>query len=249
METKFFLKPLSLIAIIVFSFWLISKLNISLPLSIVSTVTNKADVFSVSGEGKVVVKPDTAQINLGITASGATIKDVQSKANQIMNKISSDLKKLGIKETDIQTTNYTLRPEYNYQVSPQKITGYVADINLQVKVKDLDKINQVIDTAAADGANLVGGLTFTVDNKEKYENEARKLAIEDAKKKAQTLASQAGLTLGRLINVTESLTPQPVPILRAVNLEKGIGVPSEPTQIEPGSTEIKIIVTLIYETH
>ena len=244
---KFLLKPIYAVFIIVLSFWLLNKLNISLPLSMVSTVTNKTDVFSVSGEGKVTVKPDTAQVSLGVTIQGSTVGQVQTKANEIMNKITADLKKLGISDKDIQTTSYNLRPDYNYQTGSQKIVGYIADITLLLKIKDFQKINNAIDIATSDGANQVGGLSFIVDDPTPFEDKARQMAINDAKKKAQTLASQAGLNLGRVINVMENQQPQPRPIFAQAVKTEGAS-PTVPTRVEPGSTEIVVNVTISYET-
>ncbi|MCL5675731.1 MAG: SIMPL domain-containing protein [Patescibacteria group bacterium] len=246
---KLVLKPLYVILIIVLSFWILNKLNISLPLSMVSTVTNKNDVFTVDGQGKVTAKPDTAQINLGVTVNGNSVSQVQSQANETMNKITSDLKNLGASDKDIKTTNYSLNPNYDYRSGSQKIIGYVINIYLTVKTKDFNKINQMIDAATKDGANQVGGLSFVVDDPSKFENEARKLAIDNAKQKAQKIANEAGLRLGRVLNVSESQQPRPQPVL--MNAAKAVdlgGAPEESTQVEPGSTEIVINVTLSYET-
>lgn len=247
--TKFLLKPLYAVLIVVLSFWLLNKLNISLPLSMVSTVTNKNDVFSVSGEGKVTAKPDTAQITLGIVIHGSPVTQVQSDANKTMNKISEDLKQLGLAEKDIKTTNYSLQPDYNFQNGPQTITGYSANISLLVKVKDFQKINSVIDKATTDGANQVGGLSFIVNDPQPFEDQARQIAIRNAKKKAETLASQAGLNLGRVINVVENQQAQPRPMFTQAVKADGLGSATNiPTQVEPGSTEIIMDVTLTYET-
>ncbi len=247
---KYLLKPLYVILIVVLSFWLLNKLNISLPLSMISTVTSKNDVFSVTGEGKIAAKPDTAQISLGVIIHGSTVTQVQSDANKTMNKITDDLKNLGLAEKDIKTTNYSLQPDYNYNNGSQTITGYSANISLLVKVKDFQKINNVIDKATTDGANQVGGLSFIVDDPTEFENQARKIAIDDAKKKAQTLAGQAGLNLGRVINVVENQQAQPRPMyVPAMMKTDGLGAaPNVPTQVEPGSTEIIMDVTLTYET-
>jgi len=238
--TKYLFKPLYILLIVVLSFWLLNKFNISLPLSMISTVTNKNDVFSVTGEGKVTAKPDTAQITLGVIIHGSTVTQVQSDANKTMNKITDDLKSLGLTEKDIKTTNYSLQPDYNYETGSQTITGYSANISLLVKVRDFQKINSVIDKATADGANQVGGLSFIVDDPTPFEDQARQMAISNAKKKAQTLASQAGLNLGRVINVVENQQAQPRPMYAPA--------PNVPTQVEPGSTEIIMDVTLTYET-
>lgn len=220
----------------------------AIPLSMNSTVTTKTDLFTTTGEGKVTAVPDIVKINLGLTASAQTVKEVQNQANQVINKIGDDLKSLGIEDKDIKTTSYNLSPAYDWASGKQKITGYQITVNLEVKVRDFDKINSVIDTATTDGANLVGNLQFSVEEErlKKLQKQAREEAVKEAKGKAENLASAAGIKLGRIVNIQENLTspfePRPVPMMA---LEKtGAG---EPTQIEPGEQEIKVSISLSYE--
>lgn len=219
-----------------------------IPLSINSTVTTKTDLFTATGEGKVNATPDIAKVNLGITVSRLAVKEAQNEANNTINKISGDIKKLGINEKDIKTTSYNLSPSYDWSSGKQRITGYQITINLEVKVRDFDKINQVIDTATADGANLVGGLQFTLEESKlkELQSKVREEAVNEAKEKAESLAKAAGVKLGRIVNVQENLaTPwEPRPMMA---LEKAGGGGEEPTNIEPGEQEIKISVTLSYE--
>jgi len=218
-----------------------------IPLSINSTVTTKTDLFTAVGEGKVTATPDIAKVNLGISVNRSTVKEAQNEANSTINKISDDIKKLGVGEKDIKTTIYNLSPSYDWSSGKQKITGYQITINLEVKVRDFDKINSVIDTATADGANLVGGLQFTLEEEKlkELQGEAREEAVREAKEKAESLAGAAGIKLGRIVNVQENLaTPWEARPLMA--LEKATG-DEEPTAIEPGEQEIKVNITLSYE--
>lgn len=215
-----------------------------IPFSINSTTTTKADTFNVSGEGKSFVKPDAAYVAVGITASGTTIQQAQEGVNSVINQVSASIKKLGIEEGDIQTTNYNINPNYDYQTGRQRITGFQASTNLKVKVKDINKINSVIDTATEAGANEVGGITFDVADKTKAENEARQKAVTEAKKKAENAAEIAGFTLGRIINYSESFggAPRPIPMLQSADSKEATA-----TQIEVGTSEINLTVTLSYE--
>lgn len=222
-----------------------------IPLSVSQITTAKNDLFSVTGEGKAAAAPDIAQINLGVTANAATVNDAQNRANTIINKISADVKKLGVGDQDIRTTSYNLRPDYDYRTpGPQKVTGYTVDVNLLVKARQFDKINQIIDTATADGANQVGGLSFTLDDasREKLTALARKQAIDQAKSKAAEIAREAGLSLGRIVGVSESPQTQPRPVYNSSAPLAGTAETANPTQVEPGSSEISVSVTLSYET-
>ncbi len=219
------------------------------PIPISSVVTQKTDLFTVSGEGKVTVIPDTAIINLGITVSRPSVKLAQNDANTVINKISTDVKKMGVESKDIRTGNYSIYPQYNYNTQPAKINGYQVTASLTITVRDFDKINQVIDTSTADGANTVNGIQLTVDEDKQKEllKQAREEAVKDAKAKAESLASAAGITLGRIVNIQESgNTPVPQPRMFAADAV-GLGS-AEKTSIEPGSADITSAITLFYET-
>ncbi len=220
---------------------------------VTSTVTQKQDFFTVSGEGKVTVVPDTAIIEVGITSNQPSVKDAQNQANKVIADITTSLKDLGIAEGDIKTSNYSVYPQYDYRDGgqPNKIIGYQVNANLSIKVRDLSKANQAIDTATSKGANTIGGINLTVDEKKQKEllQEARKLAVDEAKTKADGLAKAAGISLGRIVNVQEAGTPVP-PIMFGRN-EKAVGMggaADATTQIQPGSTDITSTVTLYYET-
>lgn len=224
-------------------------LRIAPPLPISSLVTQKTALFTVSGQGKVTVVPDVAFVSLGISVNLPTVKAAQSQANTITNKIAADLKAMGINATDIKTENYSIYPEYDYSRGSGRITGYRVTADLRIKVSDLEKINQVIDTATADGANTVGGIQLTVDEDRQKEllKEARSQAISEAKAKATELAAAAGISLGRVVNIEESSPASPVPYLMAAD-KVGRGGAGESTQIEPGSTDIVTYINLSYET-
>lgn len=229
--------------ILLFTF---TKLFGPIPFSVTSVTTQKSTTFDIVGEGKVTVKPDVASVTVGIGANGSTVKGTQEQINSVINKVSRAIKGLGVDSKDIQTTNYNVNPTMDFTSGSQKITGYTASTNLLIKVRQLDKINQVIDMATQNGANQVSGVNFEVDDKSKVENEARQKAVEQAKKKAQDAAKIAGFRLGKIVNYTEGFRgfPQPVPMMRTMEAKE---VVQPPTQIEPGSTDVIVTVTLSYD--
>lgn len=236
------------ISVILFFFlalFIYIKLAGPIPFSINSVNTSKSDTFNVTGEGKVSVAPDIAVVSAGVSADGATVKVSQDQINSVINKVSDSVKKLGINAEDIQTTNYNINPKYNFTGGGQRVTGYTASTTLTIKVRQLDKINQVIDAATGNGANQVSGVSFDVSDKTKSENEARSKAVADAKKKAEQAAKVAGFSLGRLINYQENMGNNP-----PVVLQRGGALTADAekqTQVEPGSSEITVTVTLSYE--
>jgi uncharacterized protein len=221
------------------------KLAGPIPFSVNSVTTTKSDTFNVTGEGKSSAVPDSASLSVGISANGSTVKQVQDQINTTSNRISDAIKKVGIDSSDIQTTNYNIQPNYDYANGSQRITGYNANTNLSIKIKDLQKINEVIDSASASGANQIGAVNFEVSDKTKAENEAREKAVADAKLRAENAAKVGGFRLGRLINYSESsggMGPRPLPA-QTLELARDAGN----TKVEPGTSEITMMVTLSYE--
>lgn len=239
-----YVSPLAWILTFFVALFIYNRFFGPIPFSVTSVSTQKSDTFNVSGEGKVSVPPDIVLINVGVQAQASTVKVVQDQLNSNINRVSKALKQLGIKDSDIQTSNYNMNPTYDFTSGTQRITGYSANSNLSIKVREIDKANSVIDAAVENGANQVGGIIFEVDDKTKAENEARELAVSEAKKKAENAAKIAGFKLGRIVNYSESFGdfPRPIP-LQAGGVEKGMPL----TAIEPGSNEITVIVTLSYE--
>ncbi|MBI3485554.1 SIMPL domain-containing protein [Candidatus Daviesbacteria bacterium] len=238
------LLSLSLFFILLFAY---TKLAGPIPFTISSVVTNKSNTFDVSGEGKATVKPDIALISLGVSATAPTAKAAQDQMNLNINKVSDAVKKLGVEAKDIQTQNYNINPIYDngsFIGSSQKITGYSADTNLSVKVRNLDTANKVLDAATVAGANQIGGISFEVEDRAKAESEARTKAVAQAKQKAAQASQIAGFRLGRVINYSEGFNGG---IVRPLGAAKADMASQAPTQIEPGSSEIDITVTLSYE--
>ncbi len=210
---------------------------------ITSVVTQKTDLFTVSGEGKVTVTPDVAIFNLGMTTQKNSVKLAQAEANTVVNALTKAVKEFGVKDTDIKTTNYSVYPNYDYP----KISGYTVNINLMVTVRDIDRVNDILDKAASLGVNSVGNIQFTVDEQKLKElnKEARLKAIKDAKEKAEELAGLSGMTLGKIVNIQEGsnrLYPQPM-YAKAEMMAGGGGA-----EVQPGSTDVTSSVTLFYET-
>jgi hypothetical protein len=219
-----------------------------IPFSVNSVTTNKTDTFSVTGDGKVTVVPDIAIISAGVQAQGATVTVVQDQLNKAINAVTSAVKRAGVEDKDIQTTNYTINPTYDYGTGNPKITGYQASSDLMIKVHAIDTANTVIDAATAAGANQIGGITFDVDDKTKAQDAARTLAVADAKRKATDAAKIAGFSLGRIINYSEDFgnVVRPMPLMANAATADGVAK-TAPTNVSTGSTDITVQVTLSYE--
>jgi uncharacterized protein len=245
-----FQKTLPAFLIIIFFFLaasIYSKFGNPLPFSINSTVTNKTDVFTVTGEGTVSIQPDIAYIDAGINQSASTVKQAQTKINEVINKITTGLKSLGIDSKDIKTTSYSINPTYDWSSSTQRITGYSAATQLNIKITDIDKVNDVIDSATTNGANQVSGITFDVEDKQTAQNSARQQAVDEATATAQAAAKIAGFKLGKIIGYSENSNDnlfRPVAYTKTMSADEAVG---GGTEIQTGSEDIKITVSLSYQ--
>lgn len=221
-----------------------------IPFSVTSITTTKTNLFTVQGTGETTAIPDTAQLMLGINKTAPSVTTAQSQVNAIINKITEDLKKLGIEDKDIKTTNYSVSPNYDYTNGTQRLNGYVVNADIEVKIKPLEKANQAIDIATQDGATNVGNVQFVLDDakQKELEEQARKEAIDTAKEKAQSISRISGIRLGKLVDVQENKDVPPMPYdLKAADSAPAEGRSS--TQLEPGENKITANVTLSYETY
>jgi len=197
--------------------------------------------INVSGQGKVYTKPDVAIISLSVITEGKTVGSVQTRNSEKMNAVISFLKGFGIDETNIKTIRYNLNPKYSYEKrSVPEIIGYTINQTLEVKIKELDSIGEILEQSTNAGINQISSLRFANDDDKALKSAARKLAIEDAKKKAKDLASSLGVTLIKIIGFTE-ISGFDYPIYKELGM--GGGAP----QIETGENEIIVNVNLLYE--
>ena len=229
---------------------LITKYVAPIPLAINQTTNQKQTSYDVVGKSTLTTVPDKAVVSLGVVAKGTDLKQAQSQANTIMANLQQQLSNLGIKKEDIKTSSYSIYPTIDYQKPTQNITGYTVNISLSVNLTDFAKLNQVIDIATGLGINQVNGVQFTLsDQKEaQVKTDARRQAIDDAKRNASELAGLSGMRLGRIINVTEGSDNTPRPIMYAAKAMDSAAGQAAPTSVEPGSTSYTYTVTLSYET-
>lgn len=250
MKSKELQSPFFTVLFILVGIFLYTRLAGPIPFSVNSVQTSKSNLFSVQGIGKATAVPDTALLSLGVTKTAPNVLSAQQQANQAVNKIVADFKTLGIEEKNIKTTNYSVYPDYDYNSGRQNIRGYTVTQNLEVKIKPIDKANKAIDAATADGANMIGSISFILNDTEKkrLENEARAEAIKNAKEKAESLSSLSGLRLGKIIDIQEGGGfERPMPV--TMDLRAPGGGAEEKTELSPGENTIQTTVTLSYETY
>ncbi len=207
--------------------------------------------ITIDGEGKITAIPDIAEISLGIQTDKVTVATAQKENTDKMNKIIAELKGMGIEAKDIQTTNYSIYPRYDWNEGKQTLLGYTVSQSVTVKIRNLDKIGDIVDKAGSLGANQVSSLSFTIDEPEVIKQQAREKALINAKEKAEALAKVAGVKLGKLVSFTESSSPV-YPVYRDYAMKSDVagmgGAEALPAPtVEPGSQDVIINVMVTYE--
>jgi uncharacterized protein YggE len=197
---------------------------------------------TVSGAGTVAGAPDMAEITTGVVTQAPTAAPALAANSQAMERLLQALGSLGIPARDIQTTNISVAPlrRPGKDGQPPEITGYEVSNQVRVKVRDLSRLGRVLDAPVGQGANLVYGIRFGLQEPAPWFDEARKLAMADARRKALLYATAAGLKLGRVIAVQEAAAAAPRPEM-APRLTMSAAVP-----VAPGEQEIQTSVTVTF---
>lgn len=203
--------------------------------------------ITVSGEGTVTVKPDTATLSIGVSTLAKTARESRDQAASEMNKLLDSLKSSGVDEKDITTTQFNLNAEYNYAANIRTFNGYRVIHIVSAKIRNVDRVADTLDAAVdATGNDLqIGSVAFMVGDPKQLASQARTAAMADAASKAQQLADAGGVRLGKPVSVTETSTPSPMPFAA---LAGGVGAASASTTIEPGQLEVTVSVQVTYAT-
>jgi len=210
--------------------------------------TDVTPAISVTGEGTVSVPPDLAQIDAGVASDAKTAREASEANNAAMGKVLLALKGVGIEEKDYQTSRLSLQPQYANRPgsnvsTPPTVVGYRASNRVSIKVREIAKVANVIDTLVSAGANDVGNITFTVTQASKLLDDAREKAVADARRKAEIYAKAAGVTLGAPLSIAEEGAP--VPMFRA----KAMGIApmaAGPPPIAQGEETLSITVGMTW---
>lgn len=216
-----------------------------------------ASTIIVSAQGKSVVKPDLAIIYFSVVAQGANPQIIQKTNDDKMAKAIDYLKQAGVDEKDIKTLSYNLDPQYNYSwcndressiYCPPQLAGYMLTQQVELKLRDLTKVGEVVGALPDKGVNQISSISFTVDNDDAPKMEARKQAIEKAMAQAMAIAKAAGIKLSRIINISEGSYYAPMVYRDSVKTVSGMGGGvSESSPIQTGSQEVTIDISLTYE--
>ncbi|MBP5328841.1 MAG: SIMPL domain-containing protein [Spirochaetaceae bacterium] len=202
--------------------------------------------ISVSGSGSVKVPADMAKLTFSvITKEPTALASVQNNAGK-MNKVYDALKKIGIEEEKISTTNYSLYQESIYKDGKYEPGQYVTSNDIIVMLDDVEKAGLVIDTAIGAGVNQMKGISFLVKDSEAALNQARVLAFQQAKEKAELYAREASCKLGKVLTIMENSGSYPV--VREYMGDGMLGAKaSNATTISAGQDSVTATVSVVFE--
>jgi uncharacterized protein len=208
--------------------------------------TETLATVSVGGHGAVTIAPDTASVVVGVNVIETTLSAAQEKATAQMTAVINALKAAGIDEKDIQTVNYSVSiiQDHDENGNPTVVKGFQVTNQVNVTVRDLDKLGAILDAVVAQGANSIYGISLYVNDPSAAASQARTAAVKDAKAKADELAAAAGMTVGRVLSISESYSPPPAPMEVAGG---AADTARASVPIQGGTTMVAVDVQVIYE--
>ena len=212
-----------------------------------TTMPAGVQTVSVSGHGEVNLAPDTASISIGVDVTQPTLAEAQAQATAQATAVIATLKAAGIADEDIQTTSFNvdILRDTSRHADPNQITGFEITNQLAVTVRDTAIVGQVLDKAVKAGANNISGVSFYVDDQTVAAREARRLAVDNARTKAEELAAAAGLTLGPVVFMNEGTQ---TPVLPMYPVPEGaMAKAAAPVPVESGSSTVAVDVSMAFE--
>lgn len=196
----------------------------------------KDHLIKVSGEGEMAIQPDSASVNLGVITESKQLIEAQQQNSIDVTKVINSLISLGITKNNIQTFDYRIESDYEYDQGKQVFRGYKITHILQIKLEDLSSVGKVVDTAVQNGVNYVSNVQFTVKNKDAFYKQVLVSAVNNAIEKAKTIAKNLNVTLIPIpsLIIEGGSTAQPI-----INQSGAFVKASTATQLEPGQIIIK----------
>lgn len=208
--------------------------------------TNTNGTITVSGEHTLYVDPDQAVVSIGIVTNDQNLETAQSQNQQLSSKVVQSLLNNGVAKEDIQTSNYQVFPQYNYEDGKQTFKGYEVRQVFRVTIKTIEHVGEIIDDAIKSGANRVENIQFVQSEPIESYRQALALAYQEAYQKALTLSSQSNQQLNpKPKSITEQSRPVAAPYMNTAYLKAA----DESTAVQPGQIAVTAIITVEFRTH
>ena len=203
-------------------------------------------IISLSGHGEVRATPDLAFVTSGVVTQGATAAEALAANTKAMTDLFAALKESGIADRDIQTSNFSVQPRYDFSNNQApKMVGYDVSNNVTVTLRKVDTLGTLLDKMVQSGSNQINGISFDVSKPEEAMDEARKLATEDATRKAKVYANAMGIELGNVMQVSEGSAAQPpMPMVRSTMMKADA---APPVPVAAGEQTLAVDVNVVWE--
>ena len=205
--------------------------------------------LNVTGSGRVYLVPDIAYVSIGVHTENVSAAEAVAANNSQSEKVIAAIKGFNVDAKDIQTGNFSIYPQQ--QFDPQgKPTGeitYIVDNSVYVTVRDLDKLGDVMDSAVKAGANTIGGVQFSLEDRSAATSAARKLAVEDAEAQAKELAQYAGVTLGPVQTISTYGIATPMPVYEGKGGGGAVAMEAASVPVSTGQMVIQVDVAMVYQ--
>ena len=204
------------------------------------------NAITVIGTGSVSVVPDEADIYLSVSVRRETVTEARDEAASLMSAVLQAVRAQGVADPDIQTVTLSLSPVYDYDDDFDSrggyaVIGYQVDNGIRVRVRDLDRIAALVDDAMGAGATGLDGISFVVSDPSAAEAEARADAVADARRRAEALATAAGIELGEVMAIGETQSSPVWPYSYGRSTADMGG-----TSVEPGTSEVSVSVQVVF---
>ncbi len=210
---------------------------------------NGSPGINVGGRAKVAGTPDTLRLDLSVVASATSVSEALAAASRSASVVQKSLLDNNVQKKDLQTSGLNIAPEYDYSKSSSpRLKGYQVTESITARIRDLGRAGDVIGKAISAGGNAirVNGISLDLEDTGALVSSAREKAFADAKAKAEQYARAAGRSLGAVISISEDVTtPSPTPMPYGLNATSAKDMASVP--IEPGSQDVSVIVTVLFE--
>jgi uncharacterized protein YggE len=202
--------------------------------------------ITLMGRGAVDHAPDVAMISVGVQVEAKTAAEAMQQQATQMTGVFAAVKAAGIADKDMQTGNLSLNPVYEYPNNARpRLTGYQASNQIVIKVRKLDTLGKTLDAVVKGGGNTINGVSFSIDEPDKFQDDARIEAIKDAATRAELYAKAVGYKVKRIVTISEQdYYPQPVPMLMQMRQK---GMAAESTPIAAGEVSLTQTVSVVFE--
>lgn len=202
----------------------------------------------VPGTGRVSVIPDVADLRLGVAVARPKVDAARSEAARVMDAILAAVDAAGVPRRDVRTTLLSIQPRYDYREGrPPSLTGYELSNVVEVTIRDLASLGDVVDAALAAGATSMDGLSFRLADPAPAEHEARRLAMADARSRADVLATEGGLAIEGVSDIVEGAPVRPpIPFPKGERMYLAEASADAATPVEAGALEVAVSVTVNY---